>query len=83
VLLLHALKKVQTTDDPERSRVAAGEAFVAGKVFAKDGAPPEVDVLRVLGRACHQVGLWTREQIAEQLREAFKAGQWRGSEECT
>jgi hypothetical protein len=74
-MLLRALKKVQTTEDAEKLCAACGQAFFCGKCFAKDGAPPELDVLRVLGRACHQVGLWSREHIADQLRDAFRAGE--------
>ena len=48
-MLLRALKKVQTTEDAEKLCAACGQAFFCGKCFAKDGAPPELDVLRVLG----------------------------------
>jgi hypothetical protein len=80
-LLVRALRKVAQAEGPEKLRAACGQSFFAGNVFAQEGGPAEVDVLRALGRSCLQVGLWAREHIADQLREAFRAGQARGLKE--
>jgi hypothetical protein len=80
-LLSRALRKTAEAEDPDKLRAAAGQAFFLGKCFAQECAPAEVEMLRCLGRACHQVGLWSRQHIAEQLKEAFAAGEARGLRE--